>query len=279
MDGVHSGSAETGPVWSHSCSLDDLLVPYEIPARAIERLALGPGWSRAWTTAWKVGAGEVVSPVESLAEVPAMASLPVRRFTWRISQRHRPGLECLVSTGRQHGFESLAERWLLLALDFVGGFDEVLAQPFRLRFAWSEGKGAHIPDFLVLAAGSSWLLDVRPAGLIEEKDEVRFAAAHQAAAAAGWRYAVVTGWRYGVLAGLDTLSVRRRPMTDPLGLEQQLLSAVHRRPWRFGELVDQTKVPAVARTHAVGLLWRRLLAVDLAQPFGDGTWIYPAGTV
>ncbi|MFG3187067.1 hypothetical protein [Streptomyces nigra] len=67
-----------------------------------------------------------------------------------------------MTTGRQHGFESLAERWLLLVLDFVGGFDEVLAQPFRLRFSFSEGKGSHIPDFLVLAAGAAWLVDVRP---------------------------------------------------------------------------------------------------------------------
>ncbi|MFE2729335.1 TnsA-like heteromeric transposase endonuclease subunit [Kitasatospora sp. NPDC059327] len=279
MDGVQGESAGTGPVWSHTCSLDDLLIPYEIPAQAVERLDLGPTWSRSWTATWKVGKAEVVSPVRALGEVPAMASAPVRRFAWRTGQRHRPGLECLVSTGRQHGFESLAERWLLLVLDFVGGFDEVLAQPFRLRFTWSEGKGAHIPDFLLLAAGASWLLDVRPAGLIAEEDEVRFAAAAKAAAAAGWRYAVVTGWRGQVLAGIDALSVRRRPMTDPLGLERQLLAAVRQHPLSFGELVGRTRVPAVARTHAVRLLWQRRLAVDLAQPLGDGTWIYPVGTV
>ncbi|WP_123970158.1 TnsA-like heteromeric transposase endonuclease subunit [Streptomyces sp. TLI_185] len=206
-----------------------------------------------------------------------MASVPVRRFAWRTGQRHRPGLECLVTTGRQHGFESLAEHWLLLVLDFVGGFDEVLSQPFRLRFFSSQGKGSHIPDFLVPAAGASWLVDVRPGGLIGEEDEVRFAAAAQAAAAAGWRYMVVTGWRRQVLAGIDALSVRRRPMADPLGLERQLLTAVGRRPWRFAELVDQTQVPAVARTHAVHLLWHRRMAVDLTLPFGDATWVYPAG--
>ncbi|WP_231905011.1 MULTISPECIES: hypothetical protein [Streptomycetaceae] len=79
-----------------------------------------------------------------------MASAPVQRFAWRIGQRHRPGPECLVSTGRQHGFESLVERWLLLALDFVNRFAEVLAQPFRPRFTRSARKGAHAPDFLVL---------------------------------------------------------------------------------------------------------------------------------
>lgn len=62
------------------------------------------------------------------------------------------GLEFLVSTGRQHGFESLAERRLLLALDFASGAAEVLSQPFRLRFAWADGADSHTPDFLALAS-------------------------------------------------------------------------------------------------------------------------------
>ncbi|MGX1487829.1 hypothetical protein [Streptomyces tendae] len=66
-------------------------------------------------------------------------------------------------------------------------------------------------------------------------------------------------------------------MADPLGLERQLLTAVGQRPWRFAELVDQTQVPAVARTHAVHLLWHRRMAVDLTLPFGDATWVYPVG--
>lgn len=59
-------------------------------------------------------------PVRDLADRPTSLSVPVRRFSWRAGQRHRPGLEFLVSTGPQHGFESLAERRLLLALDFAG---------------------------------------------------------------------------------------------------------------------------------------------------------------
>jgi hypothetical protein len=35
----------------------------------------------------------------------------------------------MVSTGRLHGFESLEERPLLLALDFAGEVEEVLSQP------------------------------------------------------------------------------------------------------------------------------------------------------
>lgn len=55
------------------------------------------------------------------------------------SQRHPPGLQCMVSTGRHHGFESVDEQRLLLAVDFVGNVVEVFSQPFRLRFATAAG--------------------------------------------------------------------------------------------------------------------------------------------
>ncbi|MFE9259240.1 TnsA-like heteromeric transposase endonuclease subunit [Streptomyces sp. NPDC006879] len=264
-------------MWSHTCALDELFLPYAVPEEAAGRLSDDPGWLRTWTAVWKAGKTEVIVPVRDLADAPTALSVPVRRFSWRAGQRHRPGLEVLVSTGRQHGFESLAERRLLLALDFAGGVVEVLSQPFRLRFSQADGPDSHIPDFLAVTPGAAWLFDVRPAGRIEQEDEVRFAAAARAAAAVGWRYAVVTGWHRQVMTGLDTFSARRRPMTDQLGLQGQLLEVLGRQPRQFGDLVERTQLPAVARTHAVHLLWHRRLAVDLRQPFGDTTWIYPAG--
>ncbi|MFB6517991.1 hypothetical protein [Streptomyces sp. NPDC056401] len=90
----------------------------------------------------------------------------------------------MLATGRMHGFESLAERRLLLALDFVGGVEEVLAQPFRLRFTTAVGTEERIPDFLVLPPGAAMLIDVRPGHLIKDKDLVKFAAAERAAASA-----------------------------------------------------------------------------------------------
>jgi len=104
----------------------------------------------------------------------------------------------MVSTGRLHGFESLEERSLLLALDFTGVVEEVLSQPFRLRFETADGKaGEHVPDFLaVFRDGSRWLFDVRPAGLVKDEDAVRFAAAGEAALEAGWRYSVVVAFSF-----------------------------------------------------------------------------------
>jgi hypothetical protein len=81
----------------------------------------------------------------------------------RPKQRHRPGLQFMVSTGRHHGFESLAEQRLLLVLDFLG-VTEVLAQPFELRFTTAVGWARHFPDFLVTGRDGVWLLNVRPRG-------------------------------------------------------------------------------------------------------------------
>jgi hypothetical protein len=203
--------------------------------------------------------------VRDLGSAPVAGCEPVRRFSWRQRQRHRPGLEFLVSTGRLHGFESLEERSLLLALDFAGTVAEVLPQPFRLRFETvAEGFREHVPDFLaVFRHGPGWLFDVRPAGLIKEQDETCFAAAGEAALAAGWRYSVVGGWRPHVLAGLDALSAQRRPREDQMGLRARLLRVASGGPVAFGELVAATSLPVVARAHALHLLWHRRLGVDL----------------
>ncbi|MEU9302325.1 TnsA-like heteromeric transposase endonuclease subunit [Streptomyces sp. NPDC048269] len=269
---------EYRPVWSHSCSLRDLVAPYTIDPAAVESLDAGPGWPRRWTARWKTEKADVICPVQELASVPAVASVPVRGFTWRAGQRHRPGLQYLLATGRMHGFESLAERNLLLALDFVGGWTEVLSQPFRLKFTTKDGRSQdHTPDFLVLLHETALLIDVRPTHLIKDKDLVKFAATDRAAVAVGWRYLVASGWRRQVLTGLDALSARRRPMSDRLGFQTELLEAARERPRRFGELVEETSLPAVARAHAVHLLWHGRLAMDLSLPLDDAAWIYPVG--
>jgi hypothetical protein len=113
------------------------------------------------------------------------------------------------------------------------------------------------------------LIDVRPADRVGEDDRVAFAAAAESALACGWRYVVVTGWRPQVLAVLDTLSAQRRDLTDPLGLQEQMLAAALHGPRPFGDLVAATSFPALARAHAVNLVWRRVLSVDLNVPLTD----------
>ena len=103
-----------------------------------------------------------------------------------------------------------------------------------------------------------------------------FAAAGEAVLAAGWRYSVVAGWRAHVLAGLDALSAQRRALEDQLGLQARLLQAASDGPVEFGDLVAATPLPAVARAHALHLLWRRRLGVNLSCPLGDQSPVWPA---
>jgi hypothetical protein len=198
---------------------------------------------------------------------------PVRRFSWRTSQHHRPGLQYMVSTGRHHGFESHAEQQLLLALDFSGGLIDLLSQPFRLKFTAADGGGEHIPDFLVWTRSGTWLIDVRPADRIKDEDTVRFAASAEVALSCGWYYTVVSGWRPNVQTSLDTLSSQRRPITDQLKLRPTLLAAVEDGPLPLGELVKRTAVPAVARSVALHLIWHRRLGIELTAPLTDRTLV------
>jgi hypothetical protein len=146
------------------------------------------GWVRRWSVKWKVAGAEVIRPVRDMGSIPVAGCEPVRAFYWRTTQRHRPGLAFLVSTGRHHGFESIAEQRLLLALDFAGELIDVVSQPMRMRFTMAAGGSAeHIPDFLALTRGGIWLIDVRPAGRIGEQDRVKFAASAEAALTCGWR--------------------------------------------------------------------------------------------
>ncbi|MDY0814831.1 hypothetical protein [Kitasatospora purpeofusca] len=219
-------STRTGPgIRSDAPGLTDLIGAFTEDGCPRGQLVLHEPWPRRWSTTWQFDGGQVVWPVRDLGSVPVLSSQPLRRFTWRARQRHRPGLEFLVSTGRQYGFESLEERDLLLALDFVQ-VREVLPQPFRLEFEHADGHSAHMSDFLALMPDGIWLFDVRPATLVRYEDAVKLAATREVAAAAGWHYSVVGGWRRHVQSVLDALSARRRPRKGPLGLQPQLLAAV-----------------------------------------------------
>ncbi|MEU3988967.1 hypothetical protein AB0F24_11380 [Streptomyces platensis] len=270
------GEATNAKIPSDSSHLDQFVTLYGGDAMLRDRLRLGDGWSRRWSSTWRVGAGEVCWPVRDMTYVPVLSSRPMRGFTWRAKQRHRPGLEVMVSTGRKHGFESLEEVRLLVALDFLRA-SEVLSQPFRLDFEHASGSSWHIPDFLAVIGGGMWLLDVRPIELVKDADALKFAAAREVAAACGWRYSVVAGWRPHVWSVLDQLSSRRRPARDLLGMRDQLLTAIGGQEGRvmtFSGLADATSVPSVGRANIVRLLWQRELGVDLGSPLRDSSLIW-----
>jgi hypothetical protein len=272
-NGNRCGVGGAGPLWSHLASWDDLLVA--VPSTDESGLDLSEGWPDRWTVTRRVGRDEVSCTVRDLARAPGREGGPVRWFTWRRGQRHRPGLQFLVSTGRHHGFESLEEARVLIALDFAGDLADVVSQPLRLRFGTGAGSREHTPDFLAVTGAGTWLIDVRPERLIGEADMESFAAADELAVACGWRYAVAARWRDHVPSTLDALSSQRRPLSDPLGLRPGLLAAAARPGARFGEVAAASGCEPVARAQLLHLLWHRRLGIDLAEPLADRSLLVP----
>ncbi|MFD0393467.1 TnsA-like heteromeric transposase endonuclease subunit [Streptomyces nogalater] len=208
--------------------------------------------------------------------MPLTGCVPWRGFTWRQGQFHRPGLESVLSTGRQHAFESHREDQFLAMADFTGDAEEMLSQPFLLEFQGEGGWREHIPDFLLVSRRGRWLVDVRPAGRMDDDDLMKFAATSEVALALGWGYAVVTGWRPLTWRNVDLLYSRRRPMQDRLGLKPMLLQTARAaqalsQPLTFRALADSYEFPSLARPVILHLLWHRQLGVDLAAPFGDSS--------
>ncbi|MFE2478525.1 TnsA-like heteromeric transposase endonuclease subunit [Streptomyces sp. NPDC059389] len=206
--------------------------------------------------------------MRDLALARVEGGAPMRWFSWHRAQRHRPGLQFLVSTGRHHGAESLEEARLLQVLDFAADLVDVVSQPMRLRFDTTAGRRRHTPDFLAVTRAGIWLIDVRPRTLIAPEDLESFAAAAEVALACGWHYTVAAGWREHVVAAIDAFSSQRRPLPDPLGLRPALLAAA-RDGRTFGELAETAPFPPLARAQLLHLLWHRRLGSDLSGPFGD----------
>lgn len=264
-------------VRSDTCSWDALCLPYVEDPASRAALDLGEGWSRAWSAEWRINGAELVCPVRDLASVPVSRAAPMRHFSFATRQRHRPGLEYVASTAAMHGFESMEEQKVLLALDFAAQVVGVLSQPFLLRYRAAGRSLNHTPDLLAVTESGCWVIDVRPGARIEAEDRVAFAAAAEAALAVGWRYRVVGGWLPQVYTTLEDLSQRRRDPGDRFSLRPGLMGMVARGPIAFGDLAASTELPAVARAQVIYLLWHRHLGMDLAEPLADHAMIWLAG--
>ena len=261
---------ETGEaLWSDSVSWIDLTVPVSV-VQGAAKLNLREGWQDRWLVSWKADGKARSRTVRQVAQVPLAETDPIRAFSWARTQHHRPGLQYMVSTGRHHGFESIEEARVLLALDFAGDIVDVVSQPLRLRFETADGAREHIPDFMAVTRAGTWLIDVRPEPRIGVEDREAFAAAAEAATACGWAYVVVGRWREHVVPAVDAISSQRRPLRDPLGLQPSLLAAAAG-GLTFGELAESTPYEPVARAQLLYLLWHRRLGADLSRPLGDGS--------
>ncbi|MFC4060965.1 hypothetical protein ACFOWE_21905 [Planomonospora corallina] len=152
-----SGMGPQSPLWSHLVGWEDLLVPVTVDA-GLSELDLSEGRPDRWLVTWRPDKGLRSCSVRELVRRPVMDGGPIRWFSWRRAQRHRPGLHFLVNTGRHHGAESLEEARVLLALDFASDLIDVVSQPLKLRFGTATGNREHTPDFTAVTRSGVWLI-------------------------------------------------------------------------------------------------------------------------
>jgi hypothetical protein len=88
------------------------------------------------------------------------------------------------------GYESWAERDVLMALDADPAVDAVASQPMWLHWVSESGQARrHAPGFFVRRSdGTGVLIDVRPDDRVSAADSAVFAATAATAGQVGWAY-------------------------------------------------------------------------------------------
>lgn len=129
-------------------------------------------------------------PLTSCATINFETGRPVRSFPSYRGQRHWPGLWWSATSGRHVGFESWLERDHAMMLDFDVTVTAFAPQPFWLYFRDQDGKArSHAPDWFARRCdGSGLVVDCRPDGRINPRDEAGFATTDMACREVGWEY-------------------------------------------------------------------------------------------
>ncbi|HEU5418527.1 MAG TPA: TnsA-like heteromeric transposase endonuclease subunit [Streptosporangiaceae bacterium] len=203
---------------------------------------------------------------------------PVRSFGSFRGQRSFQGSWWFATTGEHVGFESWAERDVVMLLDFDPDVVAVSSQPFWLSWAGRPGARRHVPDFFArLADGSAMVIDVRPDELVGADDAEVFAATQRACAAVGWGYR-----RAGVVDAVLAANVRwlsgfrhRRCESAPAGGE--LVRRVAAGPVTVADLAGGAGDRLAVLPVLYHLLWRGVLAADLAAAPLSGRTVVRAG--
>lgn len=242
--------------------------------QAHQEIALGQprGWPDQWTLTRRSSGSESTSTARDALPLDLLTADPMRNTTWHRNSTARAGLHHMGSTGRLHWHESLFEKNLLIALDFDGGLSDLASQPFTLT--WTEGRKTfrHTPDFLAVIDGEVWVLNVRPAALMNLLLLRNAAAVHALCRLHGWRDAVVTDYARPALTVLTTLAAACGAH-DPFGLTDAILNRLGDGPARFGDLVAATSAPAVARAVLQRLLWDQTVSTDLNRLLTDDSML------
>lgn len=212
--------------------------------------------------------GWVGSTLGKVDGAALFAGGPVRSFPTYKGQRNYPGLLWTATTGTLVGYESLLERDRLWVADFDPTVRGIVEQPFWLSGLDGSTRRRHVPDFMLqLAAGSYLVVDVKPAGLVNEPEVAELLSwTGRLCAGKGWGYEVWSGADPVLLRNVRFLGAGRRSQFVDEDALVKVAAAV-----RPGMTIAEVEVAAggdrsAARSAVLRLLWTGALTTDLSQP-------------
>ena len=197
---------------------------------------------------------------------------PMREFSRRLTQEHKPVAVWTHTTGSLVGAESHLERDFITLADFHPAVRYIGGQPFTLAFERGAPCKLHTPDLVLLGDGLPPLVvDVKnPEQAAKRKWQARAALIRDVLAEAGMGYEVWTGMPRLMQANLENFTEARVPGPSycrwaPIAAE--LCS----RPMPVVELVARIAArgyePGFAMMLIRRMLWHRDLRTDMRLPF------------
>jgi hypothetical protein len=202
------------------------------------------------------------------------AGMPWRVFRWRQGQAHYSGWYWSATTGSHIVYESRLELARLLLADFDQAVVAIAAQPFCMVAKVGGRTRRHVPDFLLVDAGGTRVVNVKPAEQLRvPKVAEALEWAGKTFASRGWQHEVWSGTDGAVLANVRFLAGYRHPDR----VEAGAVAAVERvvsSPVSIGAveraLADRFAVEA-CRPAVLHLLWRGVLRAGLDEPLSSAT--------
>lgn len=206
---------------------------------------------------------------------------PMREFSRRLTQDHKPVAVWTHTTGSLVGAESHLERDFITLADFHPAVRYIGGQPFTLAFEPGALCKLHTPDLVLLGDGLPPLVvDVKnPEQASTRKWRARTALIRDVLAEAGIAYEVWTGMPRLMQANLENFTEARVP--EPSYLRWAPVAAeLCSRPMPVVELVTRVAArgyePGFAMMLIRRMLWRRDLRTDMRLPFRSTSIVWTA---
>ncbi len=130
-----------------------------------------------------------------------------------------------IKMGRMIAFESLLERDFIYLLDYDDRIEWFEEQPLTIEYQQDDQVLHYTPDFQLLEAGQSVLVECKPERFVDtDENRRKFVAAQAWCAQRGWEFRVVTDHR--VRKGFRLQNVKRLTHYARLNLEPILRSQI-----------------------------------------------------